>query len=75
MNLKFEISPRNCNRIILYIQVKILFKYCSRKINLSLLIIFFILDNISFVSLSPFLIQFPEEFSKIKFNNLNLLID
>lgn len=75
MNLKFEISPRNCNRIILYIQVKTLFKYCSRKINLSLLIIFFILDNISFISLSPFLIQFPEEFSKNRFNNLNLLIN
>lgn len=49
MNLKFEISLRNCDHIILYIQVKTLFKYCSHEINLSLLIIFFTLDNLLLV--------------------------
>lgn len=52
MNIKFEISPQNYNRIIIvvfYIQVKTLFKYCSREINLSLLIIFFTLDNDKYI--------------------------
>lgn len=52
MNIKFEISPQNYNRIIIvvfYIQVKTLFKYCSHEINLSLLIIFFTLDNDKYI--------------------------
>lgn len=60
MNIKFEISPQNYNRIIIvvfYIQVKTLFKYCSREINLSLLIIFFTLDNNKYIiNLNFFLI-------------------
>lgn len=60
MNIKFEISPQNYNRIIIvvfYIQVKTLFKYCSREINLSLLIIFFTLDNDKYIiNLNFFLI-------------------